>query len=85
MNLIFDARGFVSEYCLNLEPHKLVLKSRATQIGRKNIVSNSRLNMVVHDRERHISGLLLRVHNKNLIFLFLNQNICCGYSKEPSQ
>ena len=20
-----------------------------------------------------------------LIFLFLNQNICCGYSKEPSQ
>ena len=27
----------------------------------------------------------LRVHNENLIFLFLNQNICCGYSKEPSQ
>ena len=23
--------------------------------------------------------------NENLIFLFLNQNICCGYSKEPSQ
>ena len=22
---------------------------------------------------------------ENLIFLFLNQNICCGYSKEPSQ
>ena len=21
----------------------------------------------------------------NLIFLFINQNICCGYSKEPSQ
>ena len=21
----------------------------------------------------------------NIIFLFLNQNICCGYSKEPSQ
>ena len=20
-----------------------------------------------------------------IIFLFLNQNICCGYSKEPSQ
>ena len=32
-----------------------------------------------------LSGLQLRVCNKNLIFLFLNQNICCGYSKEPSQ
>ena len=34
-----------------------------------------------------IIGLLspLRVRNENLIFLFLNQNICCGYSKEPSQ
>ena len=32
-----------------------------------------------------ISGLMLRVHNKNKIFLFLNQNICCGYSKEPFQ
>ena len=31
------------------------------------------------------SGLELRVCNENLIFLFLNQNICCGYSKEPSQ
>ena len=27
----------------------------------------------------------LRVGTKILIFLFLNQNICCGYSKEPSQ
>ena len=26
-----------------------------------------------------------RTHNKNLIFLFLNQKICCGYSKELSQ
>ena len=23
--------------------------------------------------------------NESLIFLFLNQNICCAYSKEPSQ
>ena len=28
-----------------------------------------------------ISGLCSR----KIIFLFLNQNICCGYSKEPSQ
>ena len=25
------------------------------------------------------------INEKNLFFLFLNQNICCGYSKEPSQ
>ena len=25
------------------------------------------------------------MHNKNLIFLLLNQSIFCGYSKEPSQ
>ena len=31
------------------------------------------------------TGLKLRVCDKYLIFLFLNQNICCGYSKEPSQ
>ena len=31
------------------------------------------------------SGLYIRVHNYKLIFLFFNQNICCGYSKEPSQ
>ena len=33
----------------------------------------------------HMAGLWLRVGNKKIIFLFLNQNICCGYSKEPSQ
>ena len=33
----------------------------------------------------HVNSRDLRVHNENLIFLFLNQNICCGYSKEPSQ
>ena len=32
-------------------------------------------------------GIKLRVHTKQLKFLFLNQNIilCCGYSKESSQ
>ena len=25
------------------------------------------------------------MRNRKIIFLFLNQNICCGYSKEPSQ
>ena len=27
----------------------------------------------------------LRVHAPKIIFLFLNQNICCWYSKETSQ
>ena len=30
-------------------------------------------------------GLYLRVCTKNYFFLFLKQNICCGYSKELSQ
>ena len=34
---------------------------------------------------RILSGLKLRVRNRKLTFLFFNQNICCGYSKEPSQ
>ena len=34
---------------------------------------------------KHLSGLKLRVCIEKLIFLFLNQNICCGYSKERSQ
>ena len=33
----------------------------------------------------HDAGLRFRVWNENLIFLFLNQNICLGCSKEPSQ
>ena len=29
--------------------------------------------------------LNIRMRNKKIFFVFLNQNICCGYSKEPSQ
>ena len=29
-------------------------------------------------------SLQIRVRNRKLILLFLNQAICCGYSKEPS-
>ena len=31
------------------------------------------------------SDLQIRVSTGKLAFLFLNQNICCGYSKELSQ
>ena len=30
-------------------------------------------------------GLQMRVLIVKLLFLFLTQKICCGYSKEPSQ
>ena len=29
--------------------------------------------------------LIKSAYQKQIIFLFLNQNICCGYSKEPYQ
>ena len=32
-----------------------------------------------------MSGLQIRVRTGKLFFLLLNQNICCGYSKELSQ
>ena len=32
-----------------------------------------------------LSGLQIIVCIEKLFFLFLNQNICFGYSKEPSQ
>ena len=31
------------------------------------------------------AGPQIRVHNRKLFFLFLKQNICCGYPKEPSR
>ena len=30
-------------------------------------------------------GLQIQMHNGKLFFLFLYQNICCGYAKKPSQ
>ena len=33
---------------------------------------------------KHGTGLRIRVRIGKLFSLFLKQNICCGYSKEPS-
>ena len=30
------------------------------------------------------TGLQIRVRTRKLFFLFLNQNICCGYSKDKT-
>ena len=32
-----------------------------------------------------MTSTLVKSAYQNIIFLFLNLNICCGYSKEPSQ
>ena len=45
----------------------------------KNIIGMIRIDIW------YATGLQLRVRKGNLIFLVLNQNICCGYSKEPSE
>ena len=46
---------------------------------------NLPVNKLLFDLNLNSSGLKLRECNENLIFLFLSQNVCCGYSKEPSQ
>ena len=35
-------------------------------------------------RNQLTKGPQIRLRNRKLFFLVLNQNICCGYSKEPS-
>ena len=54
---------------------------------RRLIVNHSKLLWKLHqDGVRDtISGLQMRVRIGKLFSLFLIQNICCGYSKEPSQ
>ena len=37
------------------------------------------------DKNVYKTGPQIRVCNWKLFFLFLNQNICCGYSEEPSR
>ena len=49
----------------------------------KTIVPLTNLNMVGFLQSK--PGLQIRVRTRKLFFLFLNQNICCGYSIEPSQ
>ena len=44
------------------------------------------LNISAEEKSRRLlTHKGLRVRTNIIFFLFLNQNICCGYSKEPSQ
>ena len=51
----------------------------------RNVKRNSRTTNANWDSLRSKSGLQINVRNWKLFFLFLNQNICCECSKEPSQ
>ena len=42
-------------------------------------------NILFENHKRKVGGFLLRMPIEKIIFLFLNQNTCYGYSKEPSQ
>ena len=64
------------------------LRAPVTIIRTSNCTGRSEDLLSVHinsESESDGPGLWLKVRNENFIFLFLNQNICCGYSKEPSQ
>ena len=42
------------------------------------------INMVLKQKINY-NRPLVKIELQKIFFLFLNQNICCGYSKEPSQ
>ena len=48
-------------------------------------MSEIQFNFLNHILLLLLSGLQIRVCIGKLFSLFLIQNICCGYSKEPSQ
>ena len=68
--------------CFGLRNQGKLNVSCATAINRKYQALFSPKNK---DFTKVDAGLKIRVRNENLFFLFLNQNICCGFSKEPSQ
>ena len=50
------------------------------------LIASSHHSSFPRDQTGLVRPLVKRAYdNEKIIFLFLNQNICCGYSKEPSQ
>ena len=48
-------------------------------------LSLNSINQFLEEEFQGDGGLQIRVHYGKLFSSFLIQNICCGYSKEPSQ
>ena len=46
------------------------------------LVENYNQNAIEEAISNMYTGLKLRLRNRKIIFLFLSQNRCCGYSKE---
>ena len=74
-------------HCLK-ESMKLYLYWFPESLGIISDFSGVKLSMGIQQISRSTSkyaGTQIRVCTWKLFFLFLNQNICCGYTKEPSQ
>ena len=54
-------------------------------LRRDAVLSAPLLSTMADLRKSQTVRALVKMCNRKIIFLFLNQNICCGYSKEPSQ
>ena len=46
---------------------------------------NGEKSLFVEFVKKEVRFTCLKLSVQQFFFLFLNQNICCGYSKEPSQ
>ena len=69
--------------CLNLIVEPTYLPYFSHETGTTNIIINFLFHLglsyvVLFSKNQELD-------NRKIIFLFFNKNICCGYSKEPSQ
>ena len=70
----------------HINPWLVVVQPKKTSLDITEKVLNQikQINRNFCQRDQ-CSDILLRLRSIQLIFLFLDRNICCGYSKEPSQ
>ena len=61
-------------------PNRLLLK-----LNFHDLAKTPEMKQVSNKDKHGDTGLQIRVPNQRFVFSFLNQNFCCGYSKEPSQ
>ena len=79
--IFYRSRGFGFITFKNAESVDAVQANRPHEIDGRSTETKRAM-----PREVNMSpGLQIRVCTGKLLFLLLSQNICCGYSKEPSQ